>query len=39
MAACKDLIRRGEDSDLEETIALEDETLTRFYGSEENVGP
>ena len=37
VAACKDLIRRGEEATLEDSIALEDETLAEFYGSPENI--
>ncbi len=37
VAACKRLIRRGEEATLAESISLEDETLATFYGSPENL--
>lgn len=37
VAACKRLIRSGEEATLEESIVDEDETLTAFYGSPENL--
>ncbi len=37
VAACKHLIRRGEEATLEDSITLEDETLANFYGSPENI--
>ncbi|MEM7356916.1 MAG: enoyl-CoA hydratase-related protein [Acidobacteriota bacterium] len=37
VGACKGLIRRGEESTLEDSITREDETLSQFYGSEENL--
>ncbi len=37
VAACKRLIRQGEEATLAESISLEDETLATFYGSPENL--
>ncbi len=37
LASCKRLIRAGEESSLQESIAREDETLEQFYGSPENL--
>ncbi len=37
LASCKRLIRQGEESSLEASIAREDETLEQFYGSPENL--
>jgi len=37
VAACKRLIRQGEEATLAQAISLEDETLATFYGSPENL--
>lgn len=37
VAACKRLIRQGEEASLEDSIAGEDETLAGLYGSPENL--
>ncbi len=37
VAACKRLIRQGEEASLEDSIDREDETLAGLYGSPENL--
>ncbi len=37
VAACKRLIRQGEEASLADSIAREDETLAGLYGSPENL--